>query len=134
MWNKARFTRFRSAAKEAALASGTRAEHEAEAYLLKQGLTLKQRNYQCKLGEIDLIMLHGQVYVFVEVRYRKQLRYGSPAETVDYFKQTKLRRTAQYFLQSKGLVDKVPCRFDVVSVAGRSEASEPAIDWIENAF
>jgi putative endonuclease len=118
---------------------GTAAEREAENYLLSRGLTLLQRNYRCKAGEIDLVMRDEQVCVFVEVRYRKHTKFGSPAETVDYFKQQKLRRTAQYFLQSQRLLDKVPCRFDVVSVThpgntNGGEAMQLTIDWIDNAF
>lgn len=134
MWTKHLFARTEPAADAAKMHSGATAEREAESYLLERGLTLKQRNYNCKVGEIDLIMLEGQVYVFVEVRYRKHLRFGSPAETIDYFKQKKLLRAAQHFLQSKGLLDKVPCRFDVVCIAGQDNAPRPAIDWIENAF
>jgi putative endonuclease len=109
--------------------SGECAEREAESHLLARGLKLRERNYRCKAGEIDLIMADGDACVFVEVRYRKQQRFGSPAETVDWGKQLKLRRAAEHFLQTRGLVDKVPCRFDVVSIAG-----DHSIDWIRNAF
>ena len=37
--------------------SGDKYEDEAIAFLTQQGLTLVTRNYQCKLGEIDLIVL-----------------------------------------------------------------------------
>jgi putative endonuclease len=122
----------RAAGDSASLASGEHAEREAERFLMDQGLQLRERNYRCKLGEIDLIMGDGSSCVFVEVRYRKQLRFGSPAETVNHGKQTRLQRAAQHFLQSKGLLDKIPCRFDVVSIAGSS--GDRKIDWIKNAF
>lgn len=111
---------------------GDCAERQAEDYLVARGLKLRERNYRCKPGEIDLIMADGSTCVFVEVRYRKQQRFGSPAETVNRGKQIKLQRAAEHFLQTKGLLDKMPCRFDVVSIAG--ESSHQTIDWIKNAF
>lgn len=111
---------------------GERAEREAETFLIAQGLQLRERNYRCKLGELDLVMSDQNACVFVEVRYRKQLRFGSPAETVNYGKQARLQKAAQHYLQSKGLLDKVPCRFDVISIAGSPGGRE--IDWIKNAF
>lgn len=112
--------------------AGAQAEREAENHLRQHGLTLEQRNYRCKSGEIDLIMKDGPACVFVEVRYRKHGRFGSPAETVDHHKQRKLLRAAQHYLQSKRLVDRVPCRFDVVAVTGNTGL--PAVDWIRDAF
>ncbi|MEX1033503.1 MAG: YraN family protein [Cellvibrionaceae bacterium] len=130
LWNPAK----RSAKDSKPADRGTTAERNAENYLLGQGLTLERRNFRCKVGEIDLVMRDGPVYVFVEVRYRKHARFGLPAETVDKTKQKKLLRAAQYFLQNKGLFDKVPCRFDVVTIVGEDHRSPPLIDWIENAF
>ena len=50
---------------------GAQAEEQALRFLLSQGLKLKQRNYTCRLGEIDLILLDGQTLVFAEVRMRR---------------------------------------------------------------
>ena len=57
---------------------GNEFERRAERYLLEQGLRLLVRNYQCKLGEIDLVMSKGPDLVFVEVRYRKNSLFGGP--------------------------------------------------------
>ncbi|MCW8194351.1 YraN family protein [Proteobacteria bacterium 005FR1] len=121
--------RRRPASGRSAGKSGECAERHAEDYLIARGLRLRERNYRCKGGEIDLIMADGSTCVFVEVRYRKQQRFGSPAETVDWGKQSKLRRAAEHFLQASGLTDKLPCRFDVISIAG-----DRSIEWIKNAF
>ncbi|MGQ9425946.1 YraN family protein [Gilvimarinus sp. F26214L] len=111
--------------------TGQRAEREAEAFLCAKGLRLEERNFSCKLGEIDLIMRDGDTLVFAEVRYRTNPRFGSPAESVDYRKQQKIVRSAQYFMQRKRLVDAIPCRFDVVSITG---GAPPQIQWIKDAF
>jgi Holliday junction resolvase-like predicted endonuclease len=54
--------------------AGTQAEEQALAFLLARGLALKQRNYRCRLGEIDLILMDGKALVFVEVRMRRSPR------------------------------------------------------------
>lgn len=115
---------------------GAQAEARAEAFLQQQGLITRAKNYRCKLGEIDLIMLHkttqGTCLVFVEVRLRTNKRFAPAVETVDYRKQQKIIRTATRFLQEQRLFDKVACRFDVVALDQTGTA--PPIQWIQNAF
>lgn len=115
---------------------GANAEAQAEAYLHEQGLATRIKNYRCKLGEIDLIMLQktarGTTFVFVEVRLRTNKRFAPAVETVDYRKQQKIIRTASRFLQEQRLFDKVACRFDVVALDQTGTA--PPIQWIQNAF
>ena len=111
-------------------------ESHAARYLKDQGLHLKEKNYRCKLGEIDLIMVdRDNTLVFVEVRYRKQHRFGTPLETIDFNKQQKLVRAATHYLQQKNLLDCCPCRFDVVAVTTIDTISdETDVNWIKNAF
>lgn len=112
---------------------GDQAERIAEKFLQQQGLRLTRRNFSSQFGEIDLIMMDGAACVFVEVRYRNSSAFGSPAETVNVSKQSRLRRTAEYFLQTQGLGDKLACRFDIVSVTGQL-GPEASILWIKDAF
>lgn len=115
---------------------GAQAEAQAEMFLQQQGLVTRTKNYRCKLGEIDLIMLHktkqGVCFVFVEVRLRTNKRFAPAVETVDYRKQQKIIRTATRFLQEQRLFDKVACRFDVIALDQTGTA--PPIQWIQNAF
>ena len=70
---------------------GKQLESEACDFLLQQGLTLITKNYNCKMGEIDLIMRDRDDYlVFVEVRYRKSSKYGNGAESISRFKRCKI--------------------------------------------
>ncbi len=112
---------------------GKQAEQGALDFLQGKGLKLLQRNYFCRLGEIDLIMQEQRTLVFVEVRYRKSSLYGTAAETVNQRKQTKLIRAALHYLQHNPRAAKLAARFDVVGVSG-----EPAhhfqYQWIANAF
>lgn len=108
---------------------GRWAEDQAKIFLVQQGLTLRDRNYRCKSGEIDLIMQDKQSLVFVEVRSRNNTDFGSALESVTQTKQRRLIRAAQHYLQKQRLLDKLPCRFDVVSVDRTRD-----IKWIPNAF
>lgn len=95
-------------------------------------MRLLARNYRTRRGEIDLIMQDGEVIVFVEVRSRKHAGFMHPAISVDARKRTRLILAGQHYLQSTGLLDSAPCRFDVVSVTGAVDAGE--IEWISGAF
>ena len=115
-------------------AKGEQLESIANDYLTKRGLALITRNFQCKLGEIDLIMQDNDTLVFVEVRYRRSNRFGSAAETVDRRKQRKLVRTAQLFLKIHHLSQSTPCRFDIVGISPQPRTDTLCFDWIQNAF
>ncbi|OGT97808.1 MAG: YraN family protein [Gammaproteobacteria bacterium RIFOXYB2_FULL_38_6] len=108
---------------------GSQAESKALAFLKTQGLKLLERNFRCKLGEIDLIMQDKDFTVFVEVKYRKIINFGEPVETVTKSKQRKIIKAATFYLQQKDLFDKVPCRFDVVGILDDGQ-----INWIKDAF
>lgn len=109
---------------------GEAAEAHAEQFLHAQGLQTRARNYRCKVGEIDLIMQHGETLVFVEVRLRNNPRFLQAAESVTWRKQQKIIRAAQVYLMQTRLTDSVICRFDVVALT--TEGATP--DWIQNAF
>ncbi|MEN8213566.1 MAG: YraN family protein [Pseudomonadota bacterium] len=109
--------------------TGGRAEQYALEHLKSQGLKLITRNYLCRMGEIDLIMMHDGHLVFVEVRYRKNSNYGSPAATISHTKRRRLTRTADFYLQQHRCDS--PCRFDVVAIVAHPEVK---IEWIQNAF
>lgn len=100
-------------------------------YLQAQGLSLIEKNYDCFLGEIDLIMHDKETLVFVEVRYRRGCGFGAPIETVTSSKQKKIIKTAYHYL-SKYRHSDSPCRFDVVAVHGVLQ--NPQIEWVRDAF
>jgi putative endonuclease len=110
-------------------ATGSRAEQLAKSYLQQQGLRPVVDNWHCRQGEIDLIMRDRNMLVFVEVRYRKNSRYGTPAATVGHIKQRRLIHAANNYLQQLGTLPQ--CRFDVVAVTAEPELQ---IEWIRNAF
>lgn len=107
---------------------GTEAEQFAAHFLQQQGLQLIASNYQCKFGEIDLVMRDHQSLVFVEVRLRSNQNFGNAASSITASKQQKLIRTAEHYLQQHG---NSACRFDAIVM---SKADSQHIEWIKNAF
>jgi putative endonuclease len=113
-----------------ARARGNAIEQLAARWLCERGLSLVASNQHAKGGEIDLIMRHGEVLVFIEVRHRADTRHGHPLETVTVTKQRRLIRAARFYLQRNRL--SCPCRFDVMAVIGHSPELE--FEWIQGAF
>ena len=106
--------------------AGLRGEDAALAHLAMHGLTLVERNFRCKGGEIDLIMRERGTLVFVEVRQRADARHGGAAASITPAKQRRLVLAAQlYLLRLKTLP---PCRFDVIAIDGG------ALSWLRNAI
>ncbi|WP_342115541.1 YraN family protein [Pseudoduganella sp. OTU4001] len=105
---------------------GQAGEERALAYLQQQGLKLVERNFLCKVGELDLIMRDGAYLVFVEVRERNNPRFGGAAASISPAKQRRIVRAAQfYLLRCKPLP---PCRIDIVAIDGER------INWLRNAI
>jgi len=118
--------------KAAHLQRGEEVEAVALEFLLTRGFRLLEKNYRCRYGEIDLVMMDKQDLVFVEVRYRKNDLFGGAAQSIDRKKQQKLRRTAEKFLQQHHSMTFEGCRFDVVAVSG--PPSNYSIELIKDAF
>jgi putative endonuclease len=110
---------------------GQEKECEACKYLEQQGLKLLESNYNCKCGEVDLIMDDRGTVVFIEVRYRQNKYYGTGLESVTRRKQRKIIKAAEYYL----LVEKIGncnCRFDVVTFENK-DGREKCV-WVKDAF
>ncbi len=112
-----------------ALDQGKRAEESACEHLCSQGLTVVEKNYRCRAGEIDLIMEDGSTLVFVEVRYRSSRRFGGSAESIDRRKKERIIRTASHYLQHHPRLATRPARFDVVLLEPPKQ-----VFWIKDAF
>lgn len=103
---------------------GREAEARACAFLQQQGLILIERNFRCRVGEIDLIMRDAQTLVFVEVRCRKDRQFGGAAASVGRVKQQRLLRSASAYLSR--LARPPACRFDLIAIEG------DALHWIRH--
>jgi putative endonuclease len=109
-------------------ARGVEAEAMAAAFLQTHGLTVLERNYRCRLGEIDLVAREGNTTVFVEVRQRKSALFGGAAASITPAKQQRLLRAARHYLSRLRSVPE--CRFDALLIEG----DPPRIEWVRNAF
>ncbi|PTR26476.1 putative endonuclease [Rhodococcus sp. OK519] len=97
------------------LALGAMGEELAASALTAAGLQILDRNWRCRHGELDLVAVDGDTVVFVEVKTRSGLGFGSPAEAVTYAKQRRIRMLAQRWLAASER-HWTYVRFDVVSV------------------
>lgn len=107
---------------------GAEKEELALAYLSEQGALLLERNFYFRGGEIDLIAKDGEYVCFIEVKYRKSDRFGSPEEAVTVAKQRKIIQGARFYLYQHRYPLDTPCRFDVISVY------KDQITWMKDAF
>lgn len=111
--------------------TGARGESLAVKALKKKGYKILEKNYRCKLGEIDIIAKDRGVLVFVEVKARRTDRFGDPKLAVTPQKQRKISMVALEYLKKTGQIEK-RARFDVVAI--RLLPGQPDIEIIKNAF
>ncbi len=116
---------------EKRLALGRWGEEQAADYLLRRRMKILERNYRTPVGEIDIIAREGRTLVFVEVKTRSSLRFGTPQEAVGPGKQRQILRSAQWYLCSCNRMNS-PVRFDVIAVM--HEGEESRIEHITDAF
>jgi len=111
---------------------GKDGEKIAISFLKKRGYQILEKNYRCRLGEIDIVAKDKEKIVFVEVKTRSSLIFGLPQEAVSYSKQLRLTRLALTYLSYHKLKD-IPCRFDVVGILMQGKKVKE-IQLITNAF
>ena len=110
---------------------GQKGENLAVDYLQNAGYTVLERNYRCKLGEIDIIARDNDTLVFIEVRSRSSLAFGLPQESINRRKRHQISKVAlEYMIRRK--LKNIPARFDVVAVS--FEGRKEKVDLIKDAF
>lgn len=108
---------------------GNKGEDIASEYLKSKNYYILERNYQNKFGEIDIIAMDKGVIVFVEVKARRDRRFGLPNEAVNDVKKSKIYKTSTAFIAEKNWY-KLMCRYDIIEII----FEEGYINHIENAF
>jgi len=108
-------------------------EKRGEKFLKRKGLKTLTRNFSCKTGEIDLVMVDtdGSI-VFVEVKARADENFAEVEASITPAKKTRLQRTARYFLASNDIQNR-PFRFDIVTIV-LGQSGRPRIRHYENVF
>jgi putative endonuclease len=112
--------------------AGLTAENVAFRFLTQQGLRPLARNYRCRGGEIDLVMMDGKTLALIEVRYRHSDGFGGAAASVTRVKQKRLILAARHLLTTHRELRRHPARFDVIAISG--DWRKPHIEWIKQAF
>jgi putative endonuclease len=112
--------------------TGSKGEEIACNFLKKLGYEIIDRNFQFGHGEIDIIAKDGDVLVFVEVKYRKNLEFGPPELSITKGKQKQIKKVASAYLWEKEIKDQ-ECRIDVVAIL-QFPNQKPQISHIINAF
>jgi putative endonuclease len=110
---------------------GIAGENLACEELQRRGYAILARRYRRPGGEIDIIALEADTLVFIEVKTRTGVEYGSGAEAVTAAKQRRLARLASEFMVRSGFTNR-SCRFDVVAIALDGERT--AVEVYTNAF
>jgi putative endonuclease len=110
---------------------GKKGEEVALRFLKKKGYRIIEKNYVCKMGEMDIIAREKDTLVFVEVKTRTSITFGPPQLAVNDSKQRQLSKVALNYLKEKQL-ENVKARFDVVAILLGSNREE--IDLIRDAF
>ncbi|WP_109529633.1 MULTISPECIES: YraN family protein [Nocardia] len=111
---------------------GAQGEELAARFLEAAGMRIIERNWRCRYGELDLIARDREVTAFVEVKTRTGLGYGTPAESVTFTKQQRIRRLAlTWLVEQEGPWRHI--RFDVVGVLLR-RGYRPVIEHLEGVF
>jgi putative endonuclease len=123
-----------------AIKTGQQAEALAVAYLKQQGLQIVKTNYQCKMGEIDIICKNSRHVIFVEVRYRSSTAFGGALESITPQKISRIIKTAQYFLKYHFWTKMYFSRFDIIAISPKNvriseiNSHNVEVNWIQNAF
>lgn len=90
-------------------------EKIAQGYLINKGYEILETNFYTKRGEIDIIAQKDKCIIFVEVKTRTSLKYGTPAMAVNSTKKKHIKSVAKTFLYLKRL-NGYDVRFDVIEV------------------
>jgi putative endonuclease len=112
--------------------TGQAFEHAARAHLERAGLSAIASNVGYRFGELDLVMREGDAIAFIEVRYRRDARFGGAPLSVTAAKRRRIAQAASAWLAAHPSEARRPCRFDVVAISGTPQ--QPQIEWIRGAF
>lgn len=113
--------------------TGILGEKLAKDSLKKRGYHILEANYRCPEGEIDIVAKHKDYLVFIEVRTKKSLQFGSPEESVTSAKKEKLKAIAAHYQQTHNNLPTL-WRIDFIAVELDQRGKPLRIDLIENAI
>lgn len=98
--------------------SGLKGENEAVIFLQNKGYKIIERNFLCKLGEIDIIAESKNTLCFIEVKTYSQNNYADVYRSITKSKQKKIIASTKYYIAKKNITDK-NIRFDAIFITGK---------------
>lgn len=108
---------------------GSKWEKIAGEFLERHGIEIRQYNFRCRIGEIDIIGKDNDTLVFYEVKYRKNTRCGTAAEAVGIKKQRVIAKVSDYYRMINKIADNVPIRYDVIAIQDNKIELIPGAFW-----
>ena len=111
---------------------GKKGELIAEEFLIKNEYKIICKNFYTKKGEIDIIVQKDNEIIFVEVKTRTNLKFGTPAMAINYTKKKYIKLSAKIFLYLNQDIKYSSIRFDVIEVFIKND--KYIINHIKNAF
>lgn len=109
-------------------------ESLAENWLRAKGFQVLAHNYRCKYGEIDLIVTHAEILIFVEVKTRTTSTFGPPQAAITYTKRSHLIKTALHFLNTSTKKHYKAWRHDLIAIRLNRNHKLQSLDHIKNIF
>jgi putative endonuclease len=108
--------------------SGKKWEEQGSKFLENQGFKIIDKNFTCRMGEIDIIAVKDEVIHFIEVKFRKKGSISNAAESVTVSKQKRIKSAAGFFLIKNQKYMDFYQQFDVFAIDG------DRFEYIENCF
>ena len=113
---------------------GEAAEALAARHLQAAGLRILQRNYRCRMGELDLVARDGPSLVICEVRLRSSQRFGGAAASITAAKRRRIVLATRHLLARVPSWQKLSVRFDALLVTPAVTGGEWQVEWLRSVF
>lgn len=109
---------------------GKYGEELAYKYLISKGYKVLDRNYNTKVGEIDIIACKDNIVAFIEVKSRTSINYGYPYEAVNWNKRSRIIKASKIYMKHKN-IKEYQIRYDIIEVYLQNPVR---INHLENVF
>jgi len=113
--------------------TGKLGEKLAQKFLKKKSYRILETDFRCRMGEIDIVAQQKDYLVFVEVRTKSSLDFGTPEESITQSKKEKLIASALTYISTHQNLPPL-WRIDVVAIEVDQKGKSKRIELIENAI
>ena len=119
---------------------GRKGENVSVEFLINKGFYIVCRNFQRKIGEVDIIATKNNIFHFFEVKsvthetpfdYLNRNNTYLPEELVNYQKMLHMKHTILLFLSENNLLES-NIQINVITITFYKSGHDPRINFIEN--